>query len=156
MSDLREFLSNVILIITATVLFYVAYNDLREFKIRNELVITLACLFGIYSFLSGEWIYMHWNIALALLMFVVLLIFYTLNWLGGGDVKILTVGFLWAGIRYALPFSVLLLVFACIHVYAAKFGLVSARYDGKHTRLAFAPSVAGALIGMFVLKWSGF
>jgi Flp pilus assembly protein protease CpaA len=155
MIELRDFLSHVVIVITATILFYVAFNDLREYKIRNELVITIACLFGIYAFLSGEWVYAHWNIALALLMFVVLLIFYARNWMGGGDVKILTVGFLWVGQRYALPFAVLLLIFAFIHVYAAKFGLVSARYiDGK-LRLAFAPSVAGALIGVFALRWSG-
>jgi Flp pilus assembly protein protease CpaA len=155
MIELREFLSQVVIIITATILFYVAINDLREYRIRNEYVITIACLYGIYAFLSGEWVYAHWNIALALLMFIVLLIFYTQNWLGGGDVKILTVGFLWAGQRYAMPFSLLLLIFSFIHVYAAKFGLVGARYiDGK-LRLAFAPSVAGALIGMFVLRWSG-
>ena len=37
-------------------------------------------------------------------MFFVMMFFYAQNWLGGGDVKILTVAFLWVGIRYALPF----------------------------------------------------
>jgi Flp pilus assembly protein protease CpaA len=155
MIELREFLSNIVLVITATILFYIAINDLREYKIRNELVITLACLYGIYAFLSGEWVTAHWNVGLALLMFVVLLFSYARNWMGGGDVKILTVGFLWAGQHYAMPFSLLLLGFAFIHVYAAKFGLVAAKIiDGK-LRLAFAPSVAAALIGVFALRWSG-
>ena len=156
MTDLREFLSNVVLLITATTLFYVAITDLRQFKIRNELIITLACLFGIYAFLSGQWVYAHWNLALAFFMFAVLLFFYGRNWLGGGDVKILTVGFLWVGNRYALPFTILLLIFAVIHVIAAKLKLVSVRHDGRHSRIPFAPSVAAALIGVFILGWSGF
>ena len=155
MIEIREFLSQVVIIITATILFYVAINDLREYKIRNELVITIGCLFGIYTFLSGEWVDAGWNVGLALLMFVILLVFYAQNWLGGGDVKILTVGFLWVGQRYAFPFALLLVFFSFLHVQAIWFGLLGAREVGGRTRLAYAPSVAGALIGVFVLRWSG-
>jgi prepilin peptidase CpaA len=156
MTNLQEFLSHAVLVATATTLFYVAINDLREYKIRNEIVITIACLYGVYAFLSGEWVRAYWNVGLALFMFGVLLIFYARGWLGGGDVKILTVGFLWAGDRYALVFAVLLLIFACIHVAAAKIGLVGARLVRGRMVLAYAPSVAGALIGVFALKWSGY
>jgi len=156
MTGMSEFLAQVVLIITATTLFYVAINDLREFKIRNEVVITIACLYGLYAFFSGEWVDAYRNVALALFMFVFLLFFYARSWLGGGDVKILTVGFLWVGDRYAMPFSILLLIFACIHVGAARLGWVRVRYSGGTTLLAFAPSVAGAVIGVFVLKWSGY
>jgi prepilin peptidase CpaA len=156
MTELREFLAHAVMIVTATTLFYVAINDLREYKIRNEVVITIACLYGIYAFLSGEWVRAYWNVGIALIMFVVLLIFYSRSWLGGGDVKILTVGFLWAGDRYALPFAMLLLTFAFIHVSAAKIGLVAARMVRGRMVLAYAPSVAGALIGVFALKWSGY
>lgn len=156
MTNLQAFLANAVLVVTATVLFYVAVNDLREYKIRNEIVIAIACFYGVYAFVSGEWVRAYWNIGIGLLMFAVLLIFYARGWLGGGDVKILSVGFLWAGDRYALPFSLLLLLFACIHVAAAKFGLVAVRMVRGRMVLAFAPSVAAALIGVFVLKWSGF
>jgi prepilin peptidase CpaA len=157
MTDMNVFLTNSVLVITATTLFYVAINDLREFKIRNEVVIILACLYGLYAFFSGEWVDAYRNVALALFMFVFLLIFYARGWLGGGDVKILTVGFLWVGDRYAMPFSIFLLIFACIHVGAARLGWVRVRYAaGGTTLLAFAPAVAGALIGVFVMKWLGY
>ena len=156
MTGTQQFLSHIVLLITATTLFYVAIKDLQEFKIRNEIVIALACLYGIYAFLSGEWTTAYWNVGLALIMFVFLLFFYARGWLGGGDVKILTVGFLWAGERYAMVFAILLLVFACIHVGAARIGWVASRHLRGRTVLAFAPSVAGALIGVFVLKWSGY
>jgi prepilin peptidase CpaA len=144
-------LSYVVLVITAATLFYVAMTDLREFRIRNELIIALACLFGIHSLLTGHWIDLHWNLAFAFLMFVILLYFYGQNWLGGGDVKILTVAFLWVGLRCAFPFAVLLLIFSIVHFVAAKFRWVSVRQIEGHQQIPFAPSVAAALIAVFML-----
>ena len=153
---MHDFSVNIVLIITATTLFYAAMTDLREFKIRNALVITLAGLYGVYAALSGEWVHAHWNIALAAVMFFVMLFFYGQNWLGGGDVKILTVGFLWVGLRYALPFSLILLVFSVGHiVMAERFAWVNVKRVDGHARIPFAPAVAAGLIGVFMLRWSG-
>ncbi len=85
------------LVITAAVLFYVALTDFKQFKIRNELILVLAGLFVVHALLSGRWVSAHWNLAFAAVMFGVMLYFYAQNWMGGGDVKILTVGFLWVG-----------------------------------------------------------
>jgi prepilin peptidase CpaA len=154
---LQEFFANVVLIVTATTLFYAALTDLREFKIRNEFIVILACLYGIYAFLTGQWVAAHWNIGLALFMFAVMMYFYAHNMLGGGDVKILTVAFLWTGARYALPFSLILLVFGTGHVLLSKkFSWVSVRHTGGRARIPFAPAVAAGLIGVFVLRWNGF
>ena len=125
---LREFLANVVLIVTATTLFYAAMTDLREFKIRNELVIAIACLYGIYAFVIrtvGE-------CALECCARIVHVcrhdVFYAQNWLGGGDVKILTVAFLWTGVRYALPFALLLMILRFHpHVLAERFDWVKVR-----------------------------
>jgi Flp pilus assembly protein protease CpaA len=105
-------LAHVVLVITAAVLFYVALTDFKEFKIRNELTLVLAGLFVVHSLLSGRWVIAHWNLAFAALMFGVMLYFYSQNLMGGGDIKILTVGFLWVGFRCALPFAVLLAIFS--------------------------------------------
>ena len=157
MTDVREFFANVVLIATATALFYAAMTDLREFKIRNELIVALACLYGIFAFITGQWVYAYWNVGLALFMFAVMMYFYAQNMLGGGDVKILTVAFLWTGVRYALPFTIFLLIFAVGHVVMAKrFTWVSVRRVDGHARIPFAPAVAAGLIGVFILRWSGF
>jgi prepilin peptidase CpaA len=73
--------------------------------------------------------------------------------MGGGDVKLLTVAFLWVGIGCALPFAVLLLLFAGMHVIATKLGWAETRQadDDERKRIPFAPSVAAALIGVFML-----
>jgi Flp pilus assembly protein protease CpaA len=140
-------LSHVVLVITAAVVFYVALTDFKEFKIRNEFILVLAGLFIVHALLSGRWVSAHWNAAFAALMFCVMLYFYTQNLMGGGDVKILTVGFLWVGFRCALPFAVLLAIFAAVHVVAATFGWAQVHKK----RIPLAPSVAGALILCFIL-----
>jgi Flp pilus assembly protein protease CpaA len=144
-------LSHVVLVITAGVLFYVALTDFKYFKIRNELILVLAGLFILHALLSGRWVSAHWNLALAVLMLCLMLYFYAQNLMGGGDVKILTVGFLWVGLDCALVFAALMAVFAIANVVAAKFGWVKVQQVGEHKRIPFAPSVAGALIGCFML-----
>jgi Flp pilus assembly protein protease CpaA len=71
--------------------------------------------------------------------------------MGGGDVKILTVGFLWVGFHCALPFAGLLAICAAVHVVAAKFGWVALQQIGDQRRIPLAPSVAAALILCFIL-----
>ena len=144
-------LSHVVLVITAGVLFYMALTDFKEFKIRNELILVLIGLFILHAFLSGRWVFAHWNLALAALMFTVMLYFYAQGWMGGGDIKILTVGFLWIGFDCALVFAVLLLIFAIAHVVAAKFGWIRVQEVGDLKRIPLAPSVAWALIVCFIL-----
>src|SRR5262249_50013684 len=81
--------ANTILVITAVALFWAAMTDLREFKIPNGLIIVLAGLFFVHAAVSGRWASLHWNLALAVSLFCVMLYFYSRNWMGGGDVKML-------------------------------------------------------------------
>jgi prepilin peptidase CpaA len=147
------YLSNAVLAITAALLSYAAVTDLKHYQIRNELIAVLGGLFLLHALLSGRWPGIPWNVGLALLMLAFMLYFYSQNLMGGGDVKLLTVAFLWVGIDCALPFAILLSLFAMIHAIAGKLGWVEVRRVGedKRSRIAFAPSVAAALIGIFML-----
>jgi prepilin peptidase CpaA len=126
-------LSHVVLVITAGVLFYVALTDFKYFKIRNELILVLAGLFILHALLSGRWISAHWNLCFAALMFAIMLYFYAQKAMGGGDVKILTVAFLWVGIGCAFPFAVLLAV--CSHCMSGRPSL-----DGQMSSRSAAAS----------------
>jgi prepilin peptidase CpaA len=143
--------SYFVLVITAATLFYVALTDLKEFKIGNELVLVLAGLYIIFSVLSGHWRTMYWNVGLAAIMFAFMVYYYGQNLMGGGDVKLLTVAFLWVGLDCAFIFAVFLLVFVAIHAGVAKLGWVKVQEVGTHKRIPFAPSIAAALIGTFML-----
>ena len=68
-----------------------------------------------------------------------------------GDLKLLTVAILWVGPFCALPFALFLLLFAGIHALAVKFKLVEGTTVGKQQSVAFAPSVAAALISVFLI-----
>jgi prepilin peptidase CpaA len=147
------YLANAVLVMTAAVLFYAALTDLKHYQIRNELIAVLAGLFVLHAFLSGRWPAIPWNVGVALLILAVMLYFYSQTLMGGGDVKLLTVAFLWVGIDCALPFAVLLSLFATIHAITGKLGWVDVQQTGKdeRARIAFAPSVAAAMIGTFML-----
>jgi len=107
----------------------------------------------LHALLAGHWADLKWDVAFAALMFAILLAFYSLGWMGGGDVKILAVAFLWTGLSFALPFALLLSVFSLLHGLAAKFRWVKSQpTEGGRMRIPFAPSVAGALICTFILR----
>jgi prepilin peptidase CpaA len=110
----------------------------------------LAALYFLHAVLSGRWTTLHWNIGFALVMFAVMLHFYSQKLMGGGDLKILTVAFLWVGLSCAMWFALLLLIFAGAHTALAKFRWVHAQEVEGRKRIAFAPSVAAALIGTFL------
>jgi prepilin peptidase CpaA len=143
-------LAHTVLMITAAVLSYAAWTDLRHYKIPNELIIILTGLFIIHAFLSGRWVEMYWNFATAFIAFLVLLVFYMREGMGGGDIKLLSVGFLWVGYTCILPFALFLFVFAVIHTIIAKLGWVKTP-DANRKRIPFAPTIAAALIGTFML-----
>jgi len=148
----RLFASYLILVLTAAVLTYAALTDLRHYRIRNDLIFAIGGLYLLHAVASGRWVEMHWNIGFALLMLGAMLPFYAKHWMGGGDVKILAVAFLWTGLSCALPFAILLAIFSGLHAGAARLGWIKADPDhGTPQRIAFAPSVAGALIGIFML-----
>lgn len=143
--------SCAVLLITATLLLYIAVNDFRHYSISNSLVLTLAGLFLLHAVLSGRWVTLYENFAFALVIFAFLLVCYSRGWMGGGDVKLLTVAFLWVGIRCALPFSLFLLISASLHALAVKSKLAGGRMTDGRLKIAFAPAITVSLIGSFAV-----
>jgi prepilin peptidase CpaA len=145
-------LSYWVLAVTAATLFWVALTDLRHFKIRNDLIIVLIGLFFVYAVVSGRWREIYLNIGLAVLLLCIMLYYYNQKLMGGGDVKLFAVAFLWTGPWCALPFALFLLIFVGLHAAAAKFGWVEVQVrEDKRKRIPLAPSIAGALIGTILL-----
>jgi prepilin peptidase CpaA len=143
------YLSTSILIITSATLLWVAVTDFRKFKIRNEFILTLIGLYVLYAVVSGNWIEAHWHAALAGIILAILLYYYARSQIGGGDVKLLAVAFLWTGPQCAMLFALLLLFFIGAHTLAAKFGWTRIDRSEIGLRIPMAPSVAAALIFTF-------
>jgi prepilin peptidase CpaA len=142
--------AHIVLIVTAATLFYVARTDLKEFKIRNELVLCLAGLYVLFAVLSGRWVGIPWNIGFAIFMLIVMLYYYSQGMMGGGDVKLLAVAFLWVGIECALVFAIFLTISIVIHLVVVKFGWARVQEHRGRKRIPFAPSIAAALIISFM------
>jgi prepilin peptidase CpaA len=143
--------AHAVLILTGAALVYVAFTDLKHYRIHNELILVLTGLFFLHAFLSDRWTTLPWNLGFAALLFLIMLYPYSMKMMGGGDVKLLTVAILWVGPFCALPFALFLLLFAGIHAVAAKFKLVEVKVLGERRSVALAPAVAAALIGVFLI-----
>lgn len=140
-----------VLVLTSATLFWVALTDFRNFRIRNEAVLLLAGLYLLHAAASGRSASIPWNVGFAILMVAGMSYIYAVNKMGGGDIKLLAVAFLWTGPWSVLPFALLLLVFSAIHYLAAWLGWATAEESPMGMRIPLAPSVAGALIGTFSL-----
>jgi len=147
----NEFASESILIFTAGLLFWMALSDLRAFKIRNNHVLALTALFLVHAAVSGRWVFLHWNFAFAAAMGTLLIVAYRFRLLGGGDVKLLTVAFLWSGYKCAVPFLVVVGVASVFMIIAAHMEWIRSQRVNGRLRLAFAPAIASGLIAIFLM-----
>jgi Flp pilus assembly protein protease CpaA len=136
---------------TVAVLFYVGLTDFRTFRIPNETVLLLLLLYVAYALVARSRSEIAWNVLIGAVMFGILLLLYTRRALGGGDVKLLSVVSLWVGIHCALPFSIFLLLLICLHVVAVKIGWAPAKTIAERQAIPYAPSIAGALIGVIII-----
>ena len=138
-------------IAAVAVLLYVGFTDFRTFKIRNDVLLLLVVLYVLLAIVSRPWLEIIQNVILAVIIFAVLLWFFARGAVGGGDVKLLSVACLWVGVHCALPFSVLLLAFLFLHLGAARMGWAKTKSVAGRYAIPYAPSIAGALIGVIVL-----
>lgn len=136
---------------TVAVLFYVGVTDFRTFRIPNETVLLLLVLYVAYAIVARSGAEIAGNVIVGVILFGILLLLYARRALGGGDVKLLSVASLWVGIHCALPFSLFLLVFISAHVFAVKMGWAPAQMIGERQAIPYAPSIAGALIGVIFI-----
>ena len=143
--------AQTVLILTGAALLYVAFTDLKHYTIRNELILILTGLFFLHAFFSGRFTALPWNLGFAALSFLIMLYPYSMKMMGGGDLKLMTVALLWTGPHCALPFLIILVIFASLHALAARLDWVQAQRVEGRLKVAFAPSIAAGLIGIFLL-----
>jgi prepilin peptidase CpaA len=135
-------------IAAVVVLLYVGFTDFRTFKIRNDVLLLLIVLYVLLAIVSRSWIEIAEDVLLAIIMFAVLLWFFAQKVIGGGDVKLVSVACLWVGVHCALLFSALMLIFIMLHLGAARMGWAHTKPMGGRYAIPYAPSIAGALIGV--------
>ena len=76
---------------------YAVVADFRSLLIPNWVIVTLGTAFAVFALLYLEPMTVIWHVLVALAVFSVTAAFFAINWIGGGDVKLLTATALWAG-----------------------------------------------------------
>lgn len=112
----------------AAVLVFVAAagRDLGWRVIDHRLVVSLLLLWGGHAALSGwEWGLVLVHMGTGGLAFLVTALFFRLGWMAGGDVKLATAVFLWAGPQNGLAIVVLVTVTGMV---LAILGLVASAF----------------------------
>ncbi len=76
---------------------YAIVSDLRRLIIPNWIPIALAVTFPVFALLhaGGDRIPAH--VAVTVLVFLISMIFFVADWMGGGDIKLLAAIILWLG-----------------------------------------------------------
>jgi prepilin peptidase CpaA len=83
---------------------YAVVSDFRELLIPNWIVVTLVAAFPFFAVFYLEPLTVLWHFLIALVVLVFATTFFAVNWIGGGDVKLMTGAALWAGPQHIASF----------------------------------------------------
>ena len=90
----------------AGLLAVAALTDMATLRIPSVLCVAICLLYPLYvlnAASAGDW---FWSLALAIIVFSVASVLFSLEMVGGGDVKLLAATALWAGPDHMLEFLV--------------------------------------------------
>ena len=132
--------------LVVVVLFFIVVDDLKNYRIRNTTLLFLAGLFVVWCLINANLLLLISHVAVAAVFFVALAVMYRFNMMGGGDVKLLTLAFLWLGLEHGFLFSVLLCVASLIYTVIARLNWLPSRKRDNRTSMPWGPSIAVAWI----------
>ena len=81
-----------------------ALNDIAEYKIPNQICLAIALLYPAYVLASPQTVDWFGAALVAILVFAAGFLFFSFNWLGGGDAKLIAASALWAGPNHIFDF----------------------------------------------------
>ncbi|WP_424362196.1 A24 family peptidase [Methylocystis parvus] len=143
----------VILIALVATLVFTIVDDWRNYTIRNEAILILLALFAARMIALGDYAHIGGQLMLAAFMFVTLLIIYSRGWMGGGDVKLLAVAFLWIGVAELSTFTLLMCALVIVYYVAAKLKFAPSRGQAR-VYIPFAPCISGAWLLTLALNFA--
>ncbi|MFC7048937.1 A24 family peptidase [Emcibacter nanhaiensis] len=101
-------------IIFAGLMVWAAISDIRHYRLSNRLCLTVLALYPIHlaaffiDYNTFPLALAGWSIVIALVIFGVCLVFFAMNVMGGGDVKLIPVVALWAGPALVLNYLMIM------------------------------------------------
>lgn len=123
----------------------IGWRDFTGWRISNYANLLLAATyFAFAAALSAPWT-IGAHALFATIMGAAMLFPFARGWLGGGDVKFLTVAFLWTGLDCSTVFLIALLPLMLAYLALARFGAAPAKHEGGLRHVPFGPIGASAL-----------
>ena len=140
-----DFYAASVIILTPQ-LIYLSYIDLLHYKIYNKSILILLLSFLVLSpfYLNVRDIVERSIFAFAI--FFILLLPFIKGLIGGGDVKLLAVVFLWIGIEPAIEFFLYLSLFTIFFILISIIGITPKFKNNKKTYIPFGPAISCATI----------
>ena len=111
------------MLLLAGAVIFIIYDDLHHYRIRNSITALLGLLFLAWTIARGDYSNLLWHAVFAFGASTLLLCLYARHLMGGGDVKLLAVAFLWVGWQGSLIFSVVLFMMSFVYAVGAKLDL---------------------------------
>jgi prepilin peptidase CpaA len=136
----------------AAVLIYIIFDDLKNYRVRNEAIAAILILFVVDALNAGQYQELLRHLGLAAAMLLVFLLIYAFGLMGGGDAKLLAAAFLYLNIRAWTPFVLALCAITLLYALAARLRMAPSRKVGPRTAMPFAPSIAGAWLVVMILE----
>lgn len=93
-----------VLAIAAALLLAAAYMDVRSYRIPNAVNLTLLALFPAYVITSPQSVAWPQNVIVFAIVLAVGFLMYAKKWIGAGDIKLLAIVSLWAGVEFVMLF----------------------------------------------------
>ncbi|MDV7340378.1 prepilin peptidase [Terasakiella sp. A23] len=90
----------------AAFLLVAALEDVRRYRIPNVVIVILAAIYPVYIFVAPFEVSFAWSFGVATTFFLIGVGLFAAGIMGGGDVKLMTVAGLWAGLEGLFPFLI--------------------------------------------------
>ena len=145
---IERFLSTALI----TVLAFVIIDDLRNYRIKNSVVVILFCLCIADLLAKANFRQFIAHFLFAAAAFGLLMIAFQRGLLGGGDTKLLAVALLGIGPELSLVYAIVLLLLTLAYWGGAKLGLFPSQMIEGRLKVPFGPEIAGAWIAILVMS----
>jgi prepilin peptidase CpaA len=142
------------MLLLAGAVLFIIYDDFRHYRIRNSITGLLGLLFLAWTIARGDYSNLLWHAVFACGASTLLLVLYARDLMGGGDVKLLAVAFLWVGWQGSLIFSVVLFVASFVYAVGAKLELFPSIMRRSKQHVPFGPSIGLALLATQLFFWT--
>lgn len=145
------------------IMIQAGFGDLRTMQIPNRLILLLLAGYVVAALLGGLTLFdIAWSFAAASIVFAFGFIGFSCRWMGGGDVKLLTVSALWLGAGNLAPFifytaifgaglTILLLIFRAVRLPVSWQGQEwISRLHHRDTGVPYGVAIAAAAVLVYM------